>query len=371
MANSNFPALSPARLWLTRLAVITVLITAVVVALGAWTRLSDAGLGCPDWPTCYGSITVPLSEQAIARAHELYPDQPFVAAKAWPEMIHRHFAKTIGVLCIAMACFAVFAARREKDVPVKHAVFLLLLVCLQGAFGAWTVTMKLFPPVVTGHLLFGFATFTTMFLLALRLSPFLRSSGNLAARKLLPLAVLALLVLVLQIALGGWTASNYAATVCLELPVCQDGWIQWLDFSDAFAIHTYEGTTFEFAPHLDAAAKLTIHVSHRLGAMVTTGVLLLLALLLLTRGADRYHRFAWALLLMLALQVGLGVSNIVFHLPLAVAVAHNVVALLLLQVLVALIFSLSQEKAPPVVNATVRHPQRGRRQPSRPERKKS
>src|SRR6218665_2699051 len=117
-------------------------------------------------------------------------------------MIHRHFAKAIGLLCIAMAGFAIYAARREKDVPVKHAVFLLLLVCLQGAFGAWTVTMKLFPPVVTGHLLFGFATFTTLFLLALRLSPFLRSSGNVSARKLLPLAVLALMVLVLQIALG-------------------------------------------------------------------------------------------------------------------------------------------------------------------------
>ena len=176
MANSTSPHLpySRARLWLTRLAVISVLITATVVALGAWTRLSDAGLGCPDWPTCYGSITVPLSEQAITRAHELYPDQPFVAAKAWPEMIHRHFAKTIGVLCIAMAGLALYASRREKDIPVKHAVFLLLLVCLQGAFGAWTVTMKLFPPVVTGHLLFGFATFTLLFLLVLRLSPFLR-----------------------------------------------------------------------------------------------------------------------------------------------------------------------------------------------------
>ncbi len=362
--------MSPARLWLTRLAVIAVLMTAIVVALGAWTRLADAGLGCPDWPTCYGSITVPLSEQAIARAHQLYPEQPLVAAKAWPEMIHRHFAKTIGLLCIAMAGFAIFAARREKDVPVKHAVFLLLLVCLQGAFGAWTVTMKLFPPVVTGHLLFGFATFTTLFLLALRLSPFLRSSGNVAARKLLPLVVFALIVLVLQIALGGWTASNYAATVCIELPVCQPGWQQWLDFPEAFAIHTYEGTSFEFAPHLDAAAKLTIHVSHRIGAMVTAAVLLVLALLLLARGAGRYRRFAWLLLVVLGVQLGLGIANIVLHLPLSVAVAHNVVALLLLQVLVALTFSLSQECAPRVAKAAARPPHRGR-QPSRPERKRS
>lgn len=342
MANSY----SFARLWLTRLAVIGVLVTATVVALGAWTRLADAGLGCPDWPTCYGSITVPLSEQAIARANELYPEQPLVAAKAWPEMIHRHFAKAIGLLCIFMAGFALLARRRgESDVPAGHAVFLLLMVCLQGAFGAWTVTMKLFPPVVTAHLLFGFATFTTLFLLALRLSPFLRASGNAGVRALLPVTVLALVVLVAQIALGGWTASNYAATMCTGLPICQDGWVGILDWREAFAIHTYAGTTFEFAPHLDTAAKLTIHVAHRLGAIVATGVLLLLALLLWRRGgAGRYRRFAGVITLVLAVQVALGISNVVFHLPLSVAVAHNFVALLLLQVLAALIFSLVQER---------------------------
>lgn len=340
MANS----LSSARLWLTRLAVIGVLITATVVALGAWTRLEDAGLGCPDWPTCYGSITVPLSEQAITRAHELYPDQPFVAEKAWPEMIHRHFAKTIGLICVLMAGIALWAARREQDIPVKHAVFLLFMVCLQGAFGAWTVTMKLFPPVVTGHLLFGFATFTTLFLLALRLSPFLRRSGNRAVASLLPLSVVALLVLVAQIALGGWTASNYAATVCTTLPVCQEGWMQVLDFPEAFALHTYAGTTYEFAPHLTPDAKITIHVAHRIGAMLTTGILLLLAVLLWVKAAgERYRQFAWVLGLVLLVQVTLGISNVVLHLPLAVAVAHNVVALLLLQVLVALIYSLWQE----------------------------
>lgn len=340
MANTTFSA----RLWLTRLAVIGVLITATVVALGAWTRLEDAGLGCPDWPTCYGSITVPLSEQAIARANELYPDQPFVAEKAWPEMIHRHFAKTIGLLCVLMAGIALWAARREKDIPVKHAVLLLLMVCLQGAFGAWTVTMKLFPPVVTGHLLFGFATFTTLLLLVVRLSPFLKDSRNHVARALLPIAWLVLLVLIVQIALGGWTASNYAATVCTALPVCQEGWMAILNVPDAFAIHTYAGTTYEFAPHLAPDAKITIHVAHRIGAWTTTALLLMVALLLWFRaGGERYRRFAMFLGAGLLIQVLLGISNVVFHLPLAVAVAHNVVALLLLQVLVTLIYSLRQE----------------------------
>lgn len=338
-------SISSARLWLTRLAVISVLITAMVVALGAWTRLKDAGLGCPDWPTCYGSITVPLSDQAIEQGQALYPDSPFSAEKAWPEMIHRHFAKTIGLLCILMAGLALWAARREKDVPAGHAVFLLFMVCLQGAFGAWTVTMKLFPPVVTGHLLFGFATFTTLVLLVARLSPFLRSSGNVAARSLLPLAVLSLLVLVVQIALGGWTASNYAATVCTELPVCQDGWVQMLSLREAFAIHTYAGTTYEFAPHLGPAEKITIHAAHRIGAWTTTVLLALTALLLWARaGGERYRSFAVFLGGILLVQVLLGISNVVFHLPLAVAVAHNVVALMLLQVLVLLVFSLLGEK---------------------------
>lgn len=338
MANSS-------RGWLTRLAVFGVLLAFCVVMLGAWTRLSDAGLGCPDWPTCYGSITVPLSDAAIARAHELYPAQPFVAAKAWPEMIHRHFAKAIGLVCLGLMLIALTGMRRESGLPVKHTVFLFFLVCLQGAFGAWTVTMKLFPPVVTGHLLLGFTTLTTLFLLALRSSRAFTPTRTPIAARLLPLAVLAIVVLAAQIALGGWTASNYAATVCTGLPVCQSGWQQVLNFPEAFAIHTYAGTTYEFAPHLDPAAKVTIHVVHRLGAMVATATLLLLALLLWRLSVQRYQWFARIVLTLLVVQVGLGISNIVFHLPLAVAVAHNVVALVLMQVLVAIMFSLYRERA--------------------------
>ncbi|MDI1302185.1 MAG: COX15/CtaA family protein [bacterium] len=336
---------NPGRVWLTRLAAFGVLLAFCVVMLGAWTRLSDAGLGCPDWPTCYGSITVPLSDAAIARAHELYPEQPFVAAKAWPEMIHRHFAKGIGLVCLALMLVALKGRRRDAGLPVKHAVFLFFLVCLQGAFGAWTVTMKLFPPVVTGHLLLGFTTLTTLFLLALRSSRAFAPTRALAAAGLLPLAVFAIAVLAAQIALGGWTASNYAATVCTGLPVCQAGWQQVLNFPEAFAIHTYAGTTYEFAPHLDPAAKVTIHVVHRIGAMVTTLTLLAFAALLWRLAVPRYRGFALILLGVLAVQVGLGVSNIVFHLPLAVAVAHNVVALVLMQVLVATAFSLYRERA--------------------------
>lgn len=332
------------RVWLSRVATFGVLLTFCVVMLGAWTRLSDAGLGCPDWPTCYGSITVPLSDAAIARAHELFPQQPFVAAKAWPEMIHRHFAKSIGLVCFALMLIAVLGRRSDPEMPVRHAIFLFFLVCVQGAFGAWTVTMKLFPPVVTGHLLLGFTTLSTVFLLALRSRNAFLPTRISAAAALFPFAVVAVVVLAAQIALGGWTASNYAATVCTGLPICQDGWHDVLDVHQAFSLRPYAGTTYEFAPHLDAAAKVTIHVAHRIGAMMTTATLLALVVLLWRLAVARYRGFALALLAVLAVQIGLGVSNIIFHLPLVVAVAHNVVALVLMQILLATTFSLYRER---------------------------
>lgn len=333
-----------ARRWLKRLAVLGVVLVLVVVTLGAWTRLRDAGLGCPDWPTCYGSITVPLSEAAIQRAHALYPDQPFVAAKAWPEMIHRHFAKAVGLLCLILLVLAWRGCRHDKALPVGHILFLFLLVCLQGAFGAWTVTMKLFPPVVTGHLLLGFLTLTTLTVLVLRLWDAFPASGDRRAPAVLPLAVAATGILVVQIALGGWTASNYAATVCTGLPVCQPGWSQMLDFPGAFRLSGHAVESYEYAPHLEPGAKLAIHVLHRFGAMLTAAVLALLALLLWWRASSRRYRgFAVAIFLVLLVQLTLGVSNVVLQLPLPVAVAHNVVAALLLQLLVALVFSLYRE----------------------------
>jgi cytochrome c oxidase assembly protein subunit 15 len=330
--------------WLTRLAVFGALLVFCVVMLGAWTRLRDAGLGCPDWPTCYGMLTVPTHSADVERANALYPGQPVEAIKAWPETIHRYFASTLGTVIVVLAGLACWG-RREPGMPVRHAIFLFFLVCLQGAFGAWTVTMKLFPPVVTTHLLLGFTTMTFLLLLALRAGNVFVPSGDSGSARLLPLVYAGIAVLALQIFLGGWTASNYAATMCSGLPVCQDGWQGNLDFAGAFQPFGHDAPTYQYAPHLGAAAKLTIHVVHRLGAMVTAVVLLTLVGLLWQRAArPRYRRFALALLLVLAAQITLGVSNIVFQLPLAVAVAHNAVAALLLQVLVALAYSLYRER---------------------------
>jgi cytochrome c oxidase assembly protein subunit 15 len=336
--------LASKKLWLTRLAVFGVLLVFCVVMLGAWTRLRDAGLGCPDWPTCYGMLTVPTHSDDVERANALFPNQPVEAMKAWPETIHRYFASTLGTVIVVLAAIALWG-RREPGMPVRHAVFLFFLVCLQGAFGAWTVTMKLFPPVVTTHLLLGFTTMTFLLLLALRAGNAFVPLGDGGSARLLPLVYAAIVVLALQIFLGGWTASNYAAAICTGLPICQGGWQGQLDFQDAFQPFGHDVPTYQYAPQLGAAAKLTIHVMHRLGAMLTTAVVLTLVGLLWQRaGQPRYRRFALALLVVLAIQVTLGVSNIVFQLPLAVAVAHNAVAALLLQVLVALAFSLYRER---------------------------
>lgn len=332
------------RCTLVRISQMALLLTLAVILLGAWTRLRDAGLGCPDWPTCYGHLSVPTSPESLARANALFPGQTVVPAKAWPETIHRYFASSIGLVILTLACL-IFWRRKEPDMPWRHGLFLLALVCLQGGFGALTVTEKLYPPVVTGHLLLGFSTLTGLFLLHLRLRRAFPRTGDWRMARFTRLAFLALAVVVLQIMLGGWTASNYAATVCTDLPVCQPGWSQLLQWREAFSLTHVDDVSYEFAPHLSAAAKITIHAAHRMGAMVVVATLLLLAFQLARHAqAIRYRLFAAAIVLALLLQVLLGIANVRLQLPLWNAVAHNVWAAVLLQILVALVYALKKEK---------------------------
>src|SRR3990167_2715567 len=242
------------------LATFAALLTVVVVALGAWTRLSDAGLGCPDWPGCYGHWTVPTTDAQLERAAELFPEHQVQIAKAWPEMIHRHFAKLLGLTIFVIAFFA--WRNRKQGHPISLPLVLAVLVCVQGAFGAWTVTMKLMPIVVTTHLLLGFSTLSLLTVLALQLhgkiSP-LPVTGSLRRHLLL-----ALILVFVQIALGGWTSSNYAALACHELPVCQADWWAQSDFSAGFSLHLAD-INYEFGV-LEHGARVAIHSAHRLGA---------------------------------------------------------------------------------------------------------
>ena len=312
-----------------RFALFATVLTVLVVVLGAYTRLTHAGLGCPDWPGCYGFIGVPMSEHKQTIAEARFPDAPVEVAKGWYEMIHRYFAGALGLVILGLA---VHALRRRSNVeqPLKLPLALLALVTLQAAFGMWTVTLKLWPQVVTAHLLGGFATLSLLFLLTLRLSgrfPPLDVTPRLRA-----LAAAALLLVIGQIALGGWVSSNYAAVACVDLPTCHGEWWPAMDFANGFHLTQHIGPNY-LGGQLDSDARTAIHMSHRIGAVLVTLVLLALAWQLKQRAQPR---LAALLVLALLVQVSLGISNVVFHLPLLVAVAHNLggAALLLTLVLI-------------------------------------
>ncbi len=316
-----------------RLALFAVVFAVVVVLLGAYTRLVDAGLGCPDWPGCYGFIDVPSTPEEILRAEAAFPHAPVEAHKAWPEMIHRYFAGTLGLLILALAVLAI-RHRASPNHPTVFPLALLALVIFQAALGMWTVTMGLLPIVVMGHLLGGFGTLALLLLVALRLRD--DNSTMASTNGLVRFALLTMLVVVLQISLGGWTSANYAAIICTDFPTCQGQMIPPLDFSGAFTLHSEDVDNY-LGGHLDNAARVTIHWLHRLGALIASVMVIILHVKLMKAGHKKLA--AW-LMLVLITQVALGISNVVLSLPLAVAVAHNGVAALLLLTLVYTVYTL-------------------------------
>jgi cytochrome c oxidase assembly protein subunit 15 len=306
----------------------------VVIGLGAFTRLVDAGLGCPDWPGCYGHIGIPMKEHTIAKVNQAFPEQPYDFHKAWPEMVHRYFAGTLGLVILSLFVIAI-KRRQQPDAALKLSTGLALLIAFQAALGAWTVTEKLHPFVVMGHLLGGFTTFCLLTVLALRLfKPMTDITDALAVRNKTWVTV-AIVIVALQIALGGWTSANYAALVCTDLPICFDGWTAHTNFSEGFTFLGHEAETYQYGIFSNEA-KVAIHVSHRIGAIITAIVVSLLAIRLLRQNNLTLKRAALVILGLLLLQICLGVSNVIFSLPLPVAVAHNLVAALLIVSLVAL-----------------------------------
>lgn len=300
----------------------------VVIMLGAWTRLVDAGLGCPDWPGCYGFLTVPQSEASIAIANARFPETPVDVAKGWPEMIHRYAAGTLGLVVFGLAIAAI--RHRREQLPLRLPLFIAGFIVLQGAFGMWTVTLKLWPQVVALHLLGGFTTLSMLLLLTLRLRKRARGELPAVATASLPLARLrpwlygGLLLVVLQIALGAWTAANYAAVACTDLPTCQgQWWPEGMDFRHGFDIAQHVGPNY-LGGQLTADGRVAIHVTHRLGALI---VLVYLGLLLLRlwqqRGESRLENSVLLVAGALVLQISLGLANVWLHIPLAIAVAHN------------------------------------------------
>ncbi len=305
------------------LAAAALLLGFLVVILGAYTRLVHAGLGCPDWPGCYGFLGVPSGSSALELAQLRFPDHPIEAPKAWAEMLHRYVAGLLGLLILGLALIAL-KQRGRHQYPLKLPLGLLVLVICQALFGMWTVTLKLWPQVVTAHLLGGFATLSLLFILSLRLSGRLPADVGLTALR--PLARIALIIVVVQIMLGGWTSSNYAAVACVDLPRCHGQWWPQMDFRAGFNIFQEIGPNY-LGGMLDGAGRTAIHFTHRLGALVTAATLIFLAWRLYRAGMA--GTAAWLILVLLT-QLGLGITNVLAHLPLTVAVAHNGVGALLL-----------------------------------------
>lgn len=326
-------------MWINRLVSFAIGLTMVVIVLGAYTRLTDAGLGCPDWPGCYGFMHVPQEHHADIAASR-FPERPLEPHKARNEMVHRYFAGTLGLVIAAIFLLNIVQHRRLQLLPTV----LLLLVMFQAALGMWTVTLNLFPVVVMGHLLGGFTLLTLLWLYRQQLRQSDRDCAG-APTRLRMLGNLACLMLVGQIGLGGWTSANYAAMACVELPLCHAGWTQQLNFSEAFDLHLGHDN-YEFGV-MSKEARQTIHISHRVGALLTVCTVGAFAILLwrfgrsLNMAAARVlQRQAQWVLLLLLLQFVLGVLNIWWLLPLPNAVAHNFVAANLLAATVLARFSL-------------------------------
>ena len=318
-------------LYVSRFACVLALI---VITVGAYTRLSHAGLGCPDWPGCYGQLLVPEAEDQVRAANAAYPDRPLEADKAWIEMAHRYVAGTLG-LVILFICFYAWIKRRDSATRWL-STGLVGLVLFQALLGMWTVTLLLKPLVVMSHLLGGMTILSLLYWLSLRQRGQFQAAAMVSAPTIRPWAILGLVILGLQISLGGWTSTNYAALACPDFPSCHG--VAWpeMNFKEGFVLWRGLGIDYEGGV-LDGPARTAIHMTHRIGAVITLMVLLAVAVRAMTLRSGLVKYTGMAILFVLLLQVSLGIANVVMHLPLYIAVAHNGVAALLLLTLVTLL----------------------------------
>ncbi len=312
-----------------KLALIGTVMALCVVVLGAYVRLSDAGLGCPDWPGCYGTLTVPQSEEAIQHAQTVYPHSTVEAGKAWKEMIHRYLAGALGLVVLAMFVLA-WKNKRDLKVSVWLPTLLLVVIAFQAALGMWTVTMLLKPVIVSAHLLGGMTTLGLLVWIAHRhwghySNTLVQTSGM---RKLIRFA---LLIILLQIFLGGWTSTNYAALACTDFPTCHGAWMPDMDFKDAFHLVRDLGQSAD-GGNLTLASLTAIQWTHRVGAIITLIYLGFLAINGLKYA--QLNKLSVALIVVLIAQIALGIANLLLHLPLVLAVAHNLGAALLVVIIV-------------------------------------
>lgn len=311
--------------WIRHLVTFSALLALLVVMLGAYTRLTNAGLGCPDWPGCYGHM-MPTNIQD--------QDVLGLSRKAWTEMIHRYAAGTLALCIFFIGGWLII---RKKEFPANKIILALILiglVCFQALLGMWTVTLKLLPIVVMSHLLGGILIFSGLCLLRVQFIEYKMNNGKVC---FFAIAFGTLLVF-MQIALGGWVSANYAGVACVGFPQCNGQWLPSLNFSQGFYLFSQVGENYQ-GGLLDNAVRVTIQYIHRVGAVIVFIYLYALGIQLLTATTSRYLRIAAILAMVLVtIQFTLGILNVVFLLPLHVAVAHNGVAALLMATMITLTY---------------------------------
>ena len=363
-----------------RLTEATLLLTFIVILLGAYTRLQDAGLGCPDWPGCYGTLTVPNSEEQINSATEKYPDSTFDKGKAWTEVSHRMVAGTLGLFIFAMTIINLFHSRRHKTKVSFFLIAASIVVVFQALLGMWTVTLKLLPQVVTAHLFGGLLTLSLIFLHLLQVY---RQSGTgifamgaadstlsiqppassqvpdqtqaqtqaqtpvqtpatadraTARNKLILFTYIGLFLVVGQIFLGGWVSTNYAALACADFPLCNGKLLPDTDFAAGFNFFHPIGVNYE-GGILDEPARTAIHFAHRIGALLVAAYWFVFYLIIRIKNAPIQGELS-LIIAALVCQIILGITNVLGGLPLLIATAHNGMAALLLLSVLLLVFNL-------------------------------
>ncbi|CAN5250018.1 COX15/CtaA family protein [soil metagenome] len=319
------------------IALTATLLALVIVVLGAWVRIQGAGLGCPDWPGCYGGLTAPQTAAELEAARAAYPERPPEASKAWLEMAHRYLAGILGLLILSLAVMAL-RRRDDPEQTVGVPVLLVILVLVQVLLGMWTVTLRLQPLIVVLHLLGGMTTLGLLWWLYLRTAPD-RPPRALSRPPLAAAAVAGLGVLAVQIALGGWTSANYAGLACPDFPTCQDQWWPNMDFGEAFVLWRDTDLDHE-GGILDLPARAAVHMTHRIGAVVTAIVLLGIGGFAVARSRVRAVRLAGAVIsVLVVLQWVIAVTMLARGLPVVLATAHNATAATLVLTLVYLTYS--------------------------------
>ncbi len=316
-----------------RLAMIAAIIAFCVIVLGAWVRLSHAGLGCPDWPGCYGQLTWPEAAQEIQSANQAFPDRPFESNKAWREMVHRYLAGSLMLLVFVIG----WKAWRAPDISrkIKYlATALVILIIFQALLGMWTVTLKLKPIIVMAHLLGGLTSFSLALWLMFSSHRQFVEKPSIKIRKMRGPIITAIVILASQIALGGWTSANYAALACPDVPMCTGQWLPETNFQEGFILWREIGVNYEGGV-LDQPSRVAIHLTHRIGAVVTLIFLIVLSIRLFK--VPKLRASGQLLLILVMTQFTLGILNVALYLPLANAVAHNAGAALLLATLLGLL----------------------------------